>query len=66
MRMLDSVLLHECCKKCKLFSIFFHNGEYKLRYPHSTLIFKTEALRLVSNVQLVKRLLPCNEQQIQR
>ena len=27
--------------------------------------FKTEALRLVSNVQLVKQLLPCNEQQIQ-
>ena len=26
--------------------------------------FKTEALRLVSNVQLVKRLLPCNKRQV--
>ena len=27
--------------------------------------FKTEVLHLVSNVQLIKQLLPCNEQQIQ-
>ena len=39
---------------------------YKLRNPHGTPTFKTEELRLVSNVQLVKRLLPCNERQIQR
>ena len=26
--MLDSVLLHKCCEKCKLFSVFFRNGEY--------------------------------------
>ena len=37
---------------------------YKLRNPHGTPTFKTEALRLVSNVQLDKRLLSCNEQQI--
>ena len=30
---------------------------YKFRNPHGTPTFKTEALRLVSNVQLVKRLL---------
>ena len=35
---------------------------YKLRNPPT---FKTEEFCLVSNVQLVKRLLPCNEQQIQ-
>ena len=35
---------------------------YKLRNPHSTPTIKTEALRLVSNVQLVKQLLSCNEQ----
>ena len=38
---------------------------YKLRNPHGTPTIKTKALRLVSNVQLVKRLLPCNERQIQ-
>ena len=38
----------------------------KLRNPHDTPTFKTEALHLVSNVQLVKRLLPRNEQQIPR
>ena len=38
---------------------------YKLRNPHSTPTYKTNALRLVSNVQLVKRLLPCNKRQIQ-
>ena len=39
---------------------------WQLRNPHGMPTFKTEALRLVSNVQLVKGLLPCNEQQIQR
>ena len=34
---------------------------YKLRKPHGTPTFKTEVLCLVSNVQLVKRLLLCNE-----
>ena len=38
---------------------------YKLRNPHGTLTYKTKVLRLVSNVQLVKWLLPCNERQIQ-
>ena len=44
-------------------------GQYsfiiKLRNPHGTPTYKTKALRLVSNVQLVKRLLPCNGRQIQ-
>ena len=38
---------------------------FKLRNPHGTSTFKTEALCLVSNIQLIKRSLPCNEQQIQ-
>ena len=38
----------------------------KLRNPNGTPTFKTEALHLVSNVQLVKRLLPRNEQQMPR
>ena len=38
---------------------------YKLCNPHSVPTFKTEELHLVSNVQLVKWLLPCNEQQTQ-
>ena len=38
---------------------------YKLYNLHSMPTFITEALRLVSNVQLVKRLLLYNEQQIQ-
>ena len=37
---------------------------YKLRNLHGTPTYKTKALCLVSNVQLVKWLLPCNEQQI--
>ena len=37
----------------------------KLRNPNSTPTFKTEALPLVSNVQLDKCLLACNEKQIQ-
>ena len=38
---------------------------YKLCNPHGMPTFKTKALHLVSNVQLVKRLLPYNERQIQ-
>ena len=38
---------------------------YKLRNTHGAPTFKAEALRLVSNVKLVKWLLPCNERQIQ-
>ena len=38
---------------------------YKLRNLHGMPTYKTKALCLVSNVQLVKRLLPCNGQQIQ-
>ena len=37
---------------------------YKLCNPHGTPTYKTKALCLVSNVQLAKWLLPCNEQQI--
>ena len=42
-------------------SVFY----YKLRNLHGTLTYKTKALRLVINVQLVKRLLLCNRRQIQ-
>ena len=38
---------------------------YRLRNPHGMPTFKTDALRLVSNVQLIKQLLLSNEQQIQ-
>ena len=41
------------------YAITFHN-------PHGTPTYKTKALRLFSNVQLVKQLLSCNERQIQR
>ena len=44
------------------FATFFF---YKVCNLHGTPTFKTEELRLVSNVQLVKRLLPCNKRQIQ-
>ena len=37
---------------------------YKLRNLHGTSTYKTKALRLVSNVQLVKWLLPCNGRQL--
>ena len=45
----------------KLRPVFF----YKLRKLHGTPAYKTKTLRLVSNIQLVKRLSPCNEWQIQ-
>ena len=62
------VLVIKCFKSC--FEPKFLLQHYwpvlfcKLRNPHSMPIFKTEALCLLSNVQLVKRLLPSNEQQI--
>ena len=37
----------------QILTVFF----YKLRNPHGTPTFKTEELRLVSNVQLVKRVM---------
>ena len=47
-------------------TVFFYKLNYFIacRNPHGTPIFKVKpkALRLVSNVQLVKRVLPCNEQ----
>ena len=40
-------------------------GASLFRNPHDTPTYKTKALHFVSNVQLVKRLLSCNGQQIQ-
>ena len=63
----SSTLVIKCFKSNVLSRNSYYNiiGQSCLRNPHGTPTFKTKALRLVSNVQLVKRLLPCNEQQIQ-